>query len=203
MLYVRGEYDEEIDSRSVGIVGATHPSARAFRTAYRAAGALAGSGRTIVSGCAHGVDTAAHLGALEAGGRTILVLPTGILNFRPGGEMSPARLERQAVVMSERPPEAPWETLGAIARNRITAALSEKLFVVEAQPGGGTMSTFRAAKRIGVPVIAAVYGPNTPEGNLMAIREGAQRVNSIQELLQAISSGEQFHPGGQQSFEWE
>lgn len=203
VLYVKGDYDEEKDPRSVGIVGATHPAARAFRTAYRAAGALVSLGYTIVSGNAHGVDTAAHLGALDTGGRTILVLPTGILNFRPAGKMSQAKLERQAVIISERPPEAPWEMHGAIARNRITAALSGKLFVAEALPGGGTMNTFHAAKKIGVPVMAAVYGSNTPEGNLMAIQEGAVEVKSVADLLQVVSSAEQAPPGAQRSFEWD
>ncbi|NQT21072.1 MAG: DNA-processing protein DprA, partial [Planctomycetes bacterium] len=70
VLYLKGDYDEERDSRAVGIVGATHPAARAFRTAYRSAGALVNQGYTIVSGGAHGIDTAAHLAPLDAGGRT-------------------------------------------------------------------------------------------------------------------------------------
>ena len=203
LLYLKGRYDEEKDRRSVGIVGATHPSARSFRTAYRSAGALVSRGYTIISGSAHGVDTAAHLGAIDAGGRTVFVLPTGILHFRPPAEAPQARVARQAVVLSERPPEAQWETHAAIARNRITAALSEKVFVVEALPDGGTMNTFRCAKKLGVPVMAAAYGPDTPEGNTMMIREGANEVKSIGELLHAVSSKEQMHPGAQQSFDWD
>jgi len=202
VLYMLGRYDEEAGARSVGVVGSTHPSARAFRSAYRSAAALARHGCTVVSGNAAGVDTAAHTGALDAGGRTVFVLPTGILRFRPPADVAAARIEQSAVVISERPPEAPWETRGAILRNRITAALSSLLFIVEAEPDGGTLNTFQAAKKLGIPVVAAVFGPDTPEGNRLALNEGAVAVTSVAELLAAVDSTASSFPGTQQQFDW-
>jgi len=202
LIYVQGDYTDA-DQQSVGIVGSTHASARAFRTAYRSAGALAGRGYTIVSGNARGVDSAAHLGAIDAGGRTVFVLPDGILSFRPNAEITPGKIQRHAVVISECPPEAAWEREAAIARNRITAALSTRLFIVEAEAENGTLCTFRNAKELGIPAMAAAFGPDTPKGNLAAIREGAAEVKSIAELLHAVATGKVEHPQTQQSFGWE
>ena len=202
LLYVQGEY-LAADLHSVGIVGSTHASARGFRTAFRSASALARSGYTIVSGNAKGIDTAAHMGALDGGGRTVFVLPEGILNFRRQADMPAAKLERLGVLVSERPPEAPWETEGALARNRITAALSEKLLIVEAQPDDGSMHTFGTARKLGAHAMAVLFSSDTPEGNLAAIRAGALAVHSVAELLQQVSAGGGQSHDIQQSFDLE
>lgn len=202
LIYMAGEYDEQIDTCSAAVIGSTHPSARAFRSAYRSAGALAAQGCTVVSGNAAGVDTAAHTGALDAGGRTVFVLPTGILRFRPPQEVPTARIERSAVVISDRPPEAPWETRGAILRNRITAALSSFLLVVETEPDGGTMNTYQAARKLGIPAAVAVFGPDTPEGNRLALSEGAVAVKSVAELLAFLANNRSTQTGTQQLFDW-
>ena len=202
LVYMMGEFSPA-DARAVGIIGSTHASATGFRTAYRSAGALAGRGYTIVSGNARGIDSAAHLGAIEAGGRSIFVLPEGILHFRPQAEIPAGKLERQAVVISERPPEAPWEREAALARNRITAALSERIFIVEAQADNGALHTFRIARQLGIPSMAALFLGETPEGNKIAIREGALGVKSIGEVLQALAVAGEHRAELQQSFGWE
>ncbi|HUU70760.1 MAG TPA: DNA-processing protein DprA [Planctomycetota bacterium] len=202
LVYMIGEFTAA-DTRTVAIIGSTHASATGFRTAYRSAGALAGRGCTIVSGNARGIDSAAHLGALEAGGRTIFVLPDGIVHFRPQVDIPAAKLERQAVVISERPPEAPWEREGALTRNRITAALSERIFIIEAQADDGALHTFRIARRLGIPAMAAVFSGETPDGNKAAIREGAVAVKSIGELLHTLAAGGEHQAEMQQSFDWE
>ena len=202
LLYVQGEFAPG-DVRGIGIIGSTQASARGFRAAYRSAGILASRGWTVVSGNARGIDTAAHLGAIEAGGRTVFVLADGILHFRPQVQMAPGKIERHAVVLSERPPEAPWEREGALARNRITAALCEKVFVVEARADSGALHTFRLAKQMGIGTLAAAYRTDTPDGNLMAIRQGAVEVRSVAQLLQAVATEGEARTETQQSFGWE
>ena len=202
LVYMMGEFTAA-DARAVGIIGSTRASATGFRAAYRSAGVLAGKGYTIVSGNARGIDSAAHLGAIEAGGRTIFVLPEGIVHFRPQVEIPTGRLERQAVVISERPPEAAWEREAALARNRITAALSERILIIEAQTDNGALHTFRIARQLGIPSMAAQFSGDMPEGNRIAIREGAVGVKSIAELLQAVAAGGEQRTELQQSFGWE
>ena len=201
LIYVQGQF-QPADAHAIAVIGSTHASARGFRAAYRCATTLASRGWTVVSGNAKGIDTAAHLGAIEAGGRSIFVLADGILNFRTQVDIAPGKLDRHAVVLSERPAEAPWDREGALARNRITAALSEKVFVVEARADDGALHTCRLAKQLGIPTLAAAYGADTPDGNLAAIRQGAAEVKSVAQLLQAVAAEGEAHPETQQSFGW-
>lgn len=201
LIFTMGAFSEA-DAASVSIAGSTHPSARGFRTAYRIAGALAARGHTIVSGNARGIDTAAHLGALDANGRSVFVPPEGILNFRTHAEIPHGKLERNAVVLSDRPPEAQWTREGALERNRVIAALCESFFVVEALPDGGAIHAFRIARKLGVPSYAVSYSTDTPAGNLQAIHEGAGEVKSLREAAKAAAEKANIQPQSQQTFDW-
>ena len=123
-------------------------------------------------------------------------------NFHPQIEVPASRIERLAIVISERPPEAPWERQGALLRNRITAALSEKLFIAEAQAENGALHTFRLARRLGVPCFAAAYTSDTPAGNAIAVREGAIPIQSTGQLLKAVMSPRPPQLETQRTFDW-
>ena len=194
LLYVLGELRPE-DARAVGIVGATRASEKAVQTAQGFAARLARLGVTVVSGFAEGVDNAAHLGALEGNGRTVLCLPHGIRKLRlRGGWPAMSELARRGAAISEQPPDTGWETQAALNRNRIIAALSRALIVVETGPKGGTMNTFNHAIELGRPVFAVRYESPAPSGrgNALCLARGAEplaRFRDIERVVEAVDGG--------------
>ena len=191
LLYCWGELTE-LDVRGVGIVGSTNPSAYGADLANRFARVLARHGHTVVSGYARGIDSAAHLGALTAKGRTVLVIPTGINRFESHqGFPSPPVLARHGAILSEQPPDVFWTVEGALQRNRITVALSRALLVVETREEGGTMHTFNIARRAGKPVFVITHRhpPASASGNKLAIERGGAPIGNfgdIRKILEAM-----------------
>jgi DNA processing protein len=164
---------------------------------------LAERGWVIVSGHARGIDAAAHTAALRARRPTLLVLPTGILQFRPrSGYPPPEALWRLAAAVSECHPEAPWSTLAALARNRLTAALSDAVLLVEARERGGALSTVRHALALGRRAFVVRF--RTPAlsacGNAAAEAAGALPVRSLRELDALLARG--AAAPGQQGLPW-
>lgn len=202
LLYVRGRLLKD-SRRTFGIVGTTHASDHGREVATAVARGLAAHGWAIVSGHARGIDAAAHLGAFEADRPTVLVLPTGILQFRPHpGYPPPDRLWRRAAAVSEWHPQAPWNTPAALARNRITAALSDCLLVVETRESGGAMSTLRHAIALGRRTFVVRFREPalSAAGNATAEAAGAQPVRSLGELDRLLAQPAQR--AGQQELRW-
>ncbi len=202
LLYVRGHLARG-NRRTFGIVGTTEPSDRGLEVASSIANHLARKGWVIVSGNAPGVDAAAHRGALRARRPTVLVLPTGILQFRPRpGYPPPEGFWRLAAAVSECHPESPWTTPAALARNRLIAALSDAVLVVEARERGGALSTVRHAIALGRRTFAVRF--RTPAlsaaGNATAEAAGAVPVRSLRELDRLLALGPPS--SGQQGLPW-
>ena len=155
---------------------------------------LARAGWTVVSGYAYGVDTEAHIGALEKGGRTVLALPMGILTFtlRPEYERFRKRLGREMVLVSECAPGEEWSPRGAVRRDRIIAALGQGLLAVEARPEGGTMITLKHALKLGRPTYVVKYRTPPPgaAGNALAVRAGGLPVESLGAFRRIIEAPE-------------
>jgi DNA processing protein len=191
ILYVIGD-PSILNGVTASIVGSTNPSRKGQELASEMARRLARSGCTVVSGMAKGIDLAAHRGAIEAGGRTAFVLPTGILRFKPGGDLPPARTWMdKAVVVSECPPEAEWSSNAAVARNRLIAALGSALVVVETKAKGGAMYTFRDAQELGRSIFVVKYEkpPPSASGNNFAIAQGGlplSRLADAQDVIAAV-----------------
>jgi DNA processing protein len=188
-LWIRGEMQER-DRLAVAVVGPRRATAYGHRTALRLAGGLARVGATIVSGLARGVDTAAHQAALDAGGRTIAVLGSGLGRLYP--EENTPLAERicagAGAVVSELPflGEASPGTFPR--RNRLVAALSLATLVVEAGTTSGSLITARMAGELGKQVLA-VPGPiDRPEsaGANQLIRDGAILVTSLEQILEEV-----------------
>jgi predicted Rossmann fold nucleotide-binding protein DprA/Smf involved in DNA uptake len=143
---------ELLHRRGVGFCGARDASEEALRCTEQTARALTHHGLLVVSGHAHGVDETAHAVALQAGGQTALVLPEGILHFRPRPSIREWFTEDNAVVVSEFPPKLPWSVANAMQRNRTICGLVHALIVIEAGTTGDTWEAGNTALGLGIPL---------------------------------------------------
>lgn len=185
---------ELLEQRRVGIVGTRHSSAGGERIAHEMAGALARAGAVVVSGMALGIDAAAHRGALDSGGGTIAVLGGGVdLPYPPSHASLHRRIASEGLVLSEAPLSSRPVRGAFPKRNRIIAALSELLIVIEAGDRSGALITSRIAVELG-RTVAAVPGPiDSPRhtGSNRLLSEGASFIASVDEVLSlaALESG--------------
>lgn len=185
LLFVRGGF-QPCDALAVAIVGSRHATEYGLRIAERLAGGLARAGYTVVSGLARGIDAAAHRGALAAGGRTIAVLGSGVLEVYPPehGELAHEVIARGALV-SELPPLAIPHAGAFPQRNRIVSGLSLGTVVVQASDRSGALITARLAGEQGREVFA-VPGPidcRMSRGCHDLLRDGATLVESVEDIL--------------------
>jgi DNA processing protein len=178
---------------SVAVVGGRRASPLR-RAAARSLGAgLARAGWCVVSGGAVGVDAAAHAGALDAGGRTVVVLGCGLDVPYPranGGLFARVRATGGTLV-SEHPPGARPRAANFLPRNRLIAALSAAVVVVEAAEGSGSLSTARAAGSRGAGHVLVLPGaPWDPgaAGCNQLIRDGATLVRSLTDILEELGA---------------
>lgn len=151
--------------RAVGVVGTRRASPEALAFTERMAQTLAAAGIGIISGGAEGIDAAAHRGALEAGGATWVVHGTSLSDpFPKRHKRLFAQVLEAGGWLSETPVGAPSEGWRFLRRNRLIAALGELLIVVQAPARSGALSTARAARSLGRPVLAVPSSPWDPRG---------------------------------------
>lgn len=178
VVCVSGEITGD-DGIGLAIVGTREPTAEGRRMAREMARACAERGLTVISGLARGIDTAAHRGALDAAGRTIAVLGSGIRHIHPrrNCRLAAQIAERGAVISEVAPDDSPT---GArlMARNRLTSALARGVLAVETTLSGGTLQTAREAGRQGRVVFACDWQGDKPqaEGTRALLADGAEPV---------------------------
>jgi DNA processing protein len=162
VLYVKGTL-KNLTDRTIGIVGTRHCTRRGFSLARDVAKELSGNNVAIISGMARGIDTAAHLGALDAGGVTVAILGCGvdIVYPRENEKLYEAILEKGAVISEYLPGIAPLAQ-NFPARNRIISGISRGIYVVESSVKGGACITVAYAMNQGRDVFAASGGAFTP-----------------------------------------
>jgi DNA processing protein len=188
VLFVRSEM-KSIDGLAVAIVGTRHASRYGLKQAELLAGSLARAGFTVVSGMARGIDTAAHRGALAAGGRTIAVLASGVLApYPPENATLAEQIAEQGSVVSEAPPTMPPISGMFPQRNRIISGLTLGTIVVEASDRSGALITARHAGEQNRQVFAV---PGQIDSRLSVgphrlIRDGAKLVTSIDDVLEEL-----------------
>jgi DNA processing protein len=175
--------------RAVAVVGTRAPDREGRRFARELGEALAGAGVVVVSGCALGIDAAAHEGALEAGGETIAILGTGVDVVYPAVHRAlQERIAARGALVSELSPGTPPRREHFPQRNRIVAALSSATIVVQAGPRSGALSTAAIARRLGRPVVAVPWSPYEPrgEGTAALLRKGAAFAGSVADVLVVV-----------------
>jgi DNA processing protein len=198
-LWVRGPLNlSSATQRAAAVVGSRAATPYGERVAGELGDGCATLGITVVSGAAYGIDGAAHRGALAAEGPTIAVLACGVERAYPRGhEQLIERITRFGLVVTESPPGSSPTRWRFIERNRLIAALSRVIVVVEAAHRSGALGTASRAERLSLPV-AAVPGPvSSPMsyGCHRLLRNGAVCVTSAAELAELAGRMGEYLPG--------
>ncbi|MBR6524870.1 MAG: DNA-processing protein DprA [Clostridia bacterium] len=176
ILFVRGKLPPE-DCPAVAIVGSRHDTRYGREQATRIARELAQMGVVIVSGLARGIDTAAHEGALQGGGKTVAVLGNGIKGIYPpeNRDLAERILQTGGAIISEFAPDSEPLPFHFPIRNRLISGLSDALLLIEARHRSGTASTVNHALNQGREVFALPGNVGAPgsELPLQLLKEGA------------------------------
>lgn len=189
LLYVKGELRDN-DSRAIAIVGSRSASDYGRRIARDLARGLASFGFTVVSGMARGIDGMAHESALQAGGRTLAVLGSGVDRaYPPEHEMLYRRISENGAVISELPMGARPVAFNFPARNRLISGLSLGVVVVEATEKSGSLITASLAAEQGREVFAVPgeAGASRSRGSHRLIRQGAKLVETVEDIIEEVA----------------
>ncbi len=190
-LYFKGKISPQ--EKCFAVVGTRRCSAYGKQATLEISGELAEAGLVIVSGLASGIDTCAHLAAVEKESRTIAVLGTGLdeKSLYPRSNLKLARriLETGGCLISEYPPGTRGTKFTFPQRNRIISALSAGVLVVEAKGKSGALITADWARKQGKPVFAVpgpIYSVNSA-GCHRLIKEGAILTEGASDILALLN----------------
>ena len=191
LLYIKGQIIPE-DEKALAIVGTRNASAYGQQAAVYLTGQLAQTELTIVSGLARGIDTLAHLAALQNNGRTIAVIGSGLdmaSIYPPSNRKLAEQIAHQGAVVSEYPLGSPALKHHFPARNRIISGLSLGTLVIEAPEKSGALLTARHALEQNREVFAvpgSIFSL-TSNGPNNLIKLGAKLVTSVQDILEELN----------------
>ena len=200
VLYYRGAVDSQENQGNkplVGIVGTRHPSEYGKRWTRQLSKTLAENGFTVVSGLAEGIDTEAHRSCIEAGGRTIAVLGTGVdIVYPASNRQLYQQILPQGIVLSEYAAGTTPDRMHFPRRNRIIAGISRAVLVMEAPSKSGALITARFANEFGRDVYVLPGSLDNPRslGCLELLNQGAQVILGAEHLLQLLGAMPQLDP---------
>lgn len=188
ILFIRGTFAPE-DGVSIGIVGTRHSTHYGNKIARQMGYSLAQAGVTVVSGLARGIDTQAHTGALEARGRTIAVLASGLEKiYPPENEKLAEQIALSGALVTEAIPGSIPQRGMFPQRNRIISALSLGTLVVEADTISGALITARHAMEQNREVFAipGQIDSRMSKGTNRLLKDGAKLVQSVDDILDSL-----------------
>lgn len=171
---------------AVAIVGTRRADEEALDFAYELAREAVLHGVVVVSGGAIGVDRAAHEGAIDGGGRTVVVLPSGLdAPYPPANRDLFERVIGAGCLLTEVEDGAAAQPGRFLKRNRLIAALCQTTVVIQAPARSGALSTAGFARRLGRRVLAVPASPWDPRGsgNLRLLRGGARICAGLGDVL--------------------
>ena len=188
LLYVKGRLDL-LNAQSLAVVGSRNASAQGLRNAEAFAKSISDAGLCIVSGMAHGIDAAAHLGGLQGASSSVAVVGTGLDKVYPAANRELAhRLAQEGTIISEFPLGTPPLAANFPRRNRIISGLSQGCLVVEASVQSGSLITARMALEQGREVFAIPGSIHSPQskGCHALIKQGAKLVENARDVLDEL-----------------
>ncbi|MEO0083471.1 MAG: DNA-processing protein DprA [candidate division WOR-3 bacterium] len=188
VLFVRGEIKPE-DGKAIAIIGTRRPTPYGKMVAEKFAYELSQIGLTIISGLARGIDTAAHLGALKANGRTIAVLGCGIdVFYPPENKRYYDEISNNGAIVSEFTIGTAPLAINFPKRNRIISGLALGVLAVEAPSDSGVLNTVSWASDQGREIFAVPGAINqqTSFGTNQLIKNGAKPVTSIEDICSEL-----------------
>lgn len=183
LLFAKGALRLLKSPHMAAVAGSRDADETVLKEAGKIAGAAVECGYSVVSGFARGVDTAAHIGALEAGGTTVMVLACGIDRFQPKTALLEVLDEERCLLLSQFHPDESWKNSHGIIRNRSIVGLSDVVIVVQAEADSGSAHTGRTALKAGIPllVLSGRFFDVPPSGNLELIAGGAEEISGAVE----------------------
>ncbi|MGX1902605.1 DNA-processing protein DprA [Thermolongibacillus altinsuensis] len=148
VLYCKGNLNLLDSHKNIAVVGTRNPTPTGRKMARRIAKIFSEKGYVIVSGLALGIDTEAHIGALEANGKTISVLAGGLDSVFPkeNAELAAEIIKKDGLLISEQPMDTPMFRAAFVQRDRIQSGLSLAVCPVQTDIKGGTQHTIKFAK---------------------------------------------------------
>ncbi len=197
VLFVKGQR-KYLTADSIAIIGSRNVSDKGSSVARKLAGHLALAGINVVSGYAKGVDSEAHLGALEVEGTTTMVLPYGIMELQQKKSFKEFDWKRDVLVVSQFAPAVKWLASNAMIRNKLVCALSKAVVVIESGPErdekgkmSGTFNTAKTALGMDLPlfVLDPSFLNNSQRGNEELIALGGNcldPVNGAEQIVECI-----------------
>ena len=188
LLYVKGRLDL-LNRPALAIVGSRSATPQGINNAEAFAKSLSDAGLCIISGMAHGIDAAAHRGALHGQGSSIAIVGTGLDKVYPAANRDLAHaLAQQGALISEFPLGTPPLAANFPRRNRLISGMSLGCLVVEASLQSGSLITARLALEQGRDVFAipgSIHAPQS-KGCHALLKQGAKLVETAQDILEEL-----------------
>lgn len=160
LIHLLGNKELLYNDNSIAIIGSRNADDVGCDIAYQLAKSYALKGNVIVSGLALGCDSSAHQGCIDANGKTIAVVASGLNIVHPKANESLQKeiINKGGLIISEQPFGVKANPVRLYARNRLQAALVQKVIVVQCAVKSGTMNTVYFAHKYGCKIYAVAYG---------------------------------------------